>query len=288
MHEEKWMRRTPAIISIIAWFLVSAMASTFSDTDTTHIRRKWLDRRYASASSAEMLDIYLPDSGHGPFPVILQIHGGAFMEGDKRDGQLSPVLHALGRGYAIVAINYRLSGEAHFPAAIQDVKAALRWYVRMPRRTASMRPGSPRGATQPVPTSRCWPPFPQVSSRLPTNALETRECLTQSRRPCHPRRPGFRRVTLSGCSDGAGRCSGGIRESCHVPHARCSSSASPGRNEGSDRSRRTNQELRRRGGQGTGARESHAQAAGRSRPREDRHSNRPTTSGSSSTGWTGS
>jgi acetyl esterase/lipase len=45
-----------------------------------------------------MLDIYLPDNGQGPFPVILQIHSGAFVEGDKRDSQLSPVLPALDRG----------------------------------------------------------------------------------------------------------------------------------------------------------------------------------------------
>lgn len=95
--------------------------------NTTDVRRKLLDLPYASASSAQMLDIYLPDNGQGPFPLILQIHGGAFVEGDKRDSQLSPVLPALDRGYAIVAMNYRLSGEAHFPAAIEDVKAALRW-----------------------------------------------------------------------------------------------------------------------------------------------------------------
>jgi acetyl esterase/lipase len=95
--------------------------------DVTNSSRRWLDLSYGDASKAQMLDIYLPATGVGPFPVILQIHGGAFMEGDKRDSQLTPVLAALDRGYAIVSINYRLSGEAHFPAAVQDVKAAIRW-----------------------------------------------------------------------------------------------------------------------------------------------------------------
>ena len=38
------------------------------------------------------LDIYLPDEGEGPFPVIAVVHGGAFMMGDKRDVQQLPML----------------------------------------------------------------------------------------------------------------------------------------------------------------------------------------------------
>jgi acetyl esterase/lipase len=122
------MNRTAKLAAILAWLTASATSPVFAESaHTVDIHQKWLDIRYASSSSAQMLDIYLPNDGQGPFPVILQIHGGAFMEGDKQDGQLSPVLSALARGYAVVAVNYRLSGEAHFPAAIQDVKAALRW-----------------------------------------------------------------------------------------------------------------------------------------------------------------
>ncbi len=95
--------------------------------DISDIRRKWLDISYASISSAQKLDIYLPDEGSDPFPVFLHIHGGAFAMGDKRDIQLTPSLKGLGRGYAVVSVNYRLSGEAVFPASLQDVKAAIRW-----------------------------------------------------------------------------------------------------------------------------------------------------------------
>ncbi len=49
------------------------------------------------------------------------------MGGDKRDVQLTPMLEALDRGYCVVGVNYRMSGEAKFPALIQDVKAAIRW-----------------------------------------------------------------------------------------------------------------------------------------------------------------
>lgn len=95
--------------------------------NTDHIRKKFLDVPYASLSPAQRLDIYLPDEGDGPFPVIVSIHGGAFMGCDKADGQVLPMLEGLKRGYAVVAANYRLSTEAKFPAQIHDVKAAVRW-----------------------------------------------------------------------------------------------------------------------------------------------------------------
>jgi acetyl esterase/lipase len=95
--------------------------------DVSRIRRKWLDLPYARTSPAQKLDIYLPDTGDVPFPVIFHIHGGAFAMGDKRDLQLEPFLRGLTRGYALASVNYRLSGEAIFPAAVQDLKASLRW-----------------------------------------------------------------------------------------------------------------------------------------------------------------
>jgi len=97
------------------------------DADISFVKRKFLDLPYASFSDSQKLDIYLPESGDGPFPVILQIHGGAFAIGDKRDIHLLPFLKGIERGYAVVSVNYRLSGEAIFPAAVQDVKAAVRW-----------------------------------------------------------------------------------------------------------------------------------------------------------------
>ena len=97
------------------------------EADVSHVRRKWLDVAYADVSPAQRLDIFLPDEGDGPFPVLLRIHGGAFAYGDKRDIHVLPFLSGLPRGYAVASVNYRLSGEATFPAGIQDVKAAIRW-----------------------------------------------------------------------------------------------------------------------------------------------------------------
>ncbi len=107
--------------------------------NTDSIKRKWLNVAYASRSSAQKLDIYLPNTGNGPFPVIVSIHGGAFRAGDKADGQLIPMLAGLARGYAVVSVNYRLSGEAIFPAQIQDVKAAVR-FVRANAKTYKLNP----------------------------------------------------------------------------------------------------------------------------------------------------
>lgn len=104
-----------------------AVPFVIPEAKTDHIQRKMFDIEYANLSPAQKLDIYWPEKGDGPFPVIVSIHGGAFMGGDKRDIQLTPMLKALKRGYCVVGVNYRMSGEAKFPALVHDAKAAIRW-----------------------------------------------------------------------------------------------------------------------------------------------------------------
>lgn len=96
-------------------------ASSTSATPT------YADVAYASVSSAQKLDLYLPE-GDGPFPLVLLVHGGAFMMGDKAAGDATTgVDQLLSLGYAVASVNYRLSGEALAPAQIQDIKAAVRF-----------------------------------------------------------------------------------------------------------------------------------------------------------------
>jgi acetyl esterase/lipase len=95
--------------------------------DVSKFSPKWLDLPYANLSQSQKLDIYLPEQGEGPFPVILHIHGGGFAIGDKRDIHVLTFLKGLELGYAVVSVNFRLSGEAIFPAGLQDIKAAIRW-----------------------------------------------------------------------------------------------------------------------------------------------------------------
>jgi acetyl esterase/lipase len=72
-----------------------------------------------------LLDLCLPAKGSAPSPVIVWVHGGGWRGGSKSAG--SRARGMLDRGYAIVDVGYRLSGEAIFPAQVEDCKAAVRW-----------------------------------------------------------------------------------------------------------------------------------------------------------------
>lgn len=98
-----------------------------SSLDTSSVTTQWTDIAYATLSESQKLDIYLPNEGEGPFPVIIAIHGGGFMMGTKTGGDVAAMLAGLDRGYAVVSVEYRLSGEAIFPAQINDIKAAIRF-----------------------------------------------------------------------------------------------------------------------------------------------------------------
>jgi acetyl esterase/lipase len=115
------------LISIAIFSPIPTFTQVLREVNRNNIKQKWLDVPYATESQAQKLDVYLPDEGDGPFPVILSIHGGAFKAGDKADGQVIPMLEGIKRGYAVVSVNYRLSQEAIFPAQIYDIKAAVRW-----------------------------------------------------------------------------------------------------------------------------------------------------------------
>ena len=78
---------------------------------------------YGADSPNQLTDLYVP-AGDGPWPLVVSIHGGAFMHGD-RTGDLHAVPALLGRGYAVASVGYRLSGEAIFPAGVLDVKQAV-------------------------------------------------------------------------------------------------------------------------------------------------------------------
>jgi len=96
--------------------------------DVSGVKRKYLDIPYvAGGGSKQSLDIFLPDEGDGPFPVIIFIHGGAFWGGDKQDTQNIYLMNGIRRGYAVVNVNHRLSDEVRFPLPVYDVKAAVRF-----------------------------------------------------------------------------------------------------------------------------------------------------------------
>jgi acetyl esterase/lipase len=84
------------------------------------------DLEYGKGSGRPLLlDLYLPEKSDKPLPLIIWIHGGAWLAGSKDGG--SPALQFAGEGYAVAHVGYRLSGEATFPAQLHDCKGAIRW-----------------------------------------------------------------------------------------------------------------------------------------------------------------
>ncbi|OEZ57931.1 alpha/beta hydrolase [Duganella sp. HH105] len=74
------------------------------------------------------LDLYLPLAARadGGMPVVVLVHGGGWRAGFR--AEFAPMAVRLAQqGYAAAAPSYRLSGEAPYPAAIHDVRAAVRW-----------------------------------------------------------------------------------------------------------------------------------------------------------------
>ena len=95
--------------------------------ETPDLHRKFLNVRYAECTDDEVMDIYLPEQGEGPFPVIVDIHGGGWYYGAKSSLKIKPVLQGLKRGYAVVSLQYTWSVHGHFPIQIYDIKAAIRY-----------------------------------------------------------------------------------------------------------------------------------------------------------------
>jgi len=122
------MKKSIVSLFVAVGFLFASCSKdevTEDSTTTSISATTFKDVAYATTSSAQKMDIYLP-SGSGPFPVVVIIHGGAFLGGDK-SGEASNAAALVANGIAAVSINYRLTSEAIFPAQIQDCKAAVRF-----------------------------------------------------------------------------------------------------------------------------------------------------------------
>lgn len=115
-----------SVTAVTLSLLVGCMGLFGSTPANLSVAPTHQDVAYTPTEGTQKLNLYLP-AGDGPFPVVLNIHGGGFKFGDR-----SMVSAALGQalldaGYAIASVDYRLSGEATFPSAVQDVKAAVRF-----------------------------------------------------------------------------------------------------------------------------------------------------------------
>ncbi len=85
---------------------------------------------YADDSEAQYVDLYVPPM-EAPAPLFVLIHGGGFAFNDAQSRQAQFMYHYFAdHGFACASVNYRLSTEAAYPAAVCDVKAAVRFLCR--------------------------------------------------------------------------------------------------------------------------------------------------------------
>lgn len=88
------------------------------------------DYDYHRGQSGPLLArVYQPE-GPGPFPGVLDVHGGGWGSGDRLNNEV--ISEYLARsGIVVAAIDFRLSGEARYPASVADVNVGLRWLKAM-------------------------------------------------------------------------------------------------------------------------------------------------------------
>jgi acetyl esterase/lipase len=86
------------------------------------------DLRYSDdGDRAHVLDVYTPNGGTSGAPVLLFVHGGAWVFGSKRGQGIPMLLELAARGWVCVTCDYRLSPRATWPDHVVDVKRALAW-----------------------------------------------------------------------------------------------------------------------------------------------------------------
>jgi acetyl esterase/lipase len=85
------------------------------------------DIEYAEVDGISLeLDLYRPAGVDGDLPLIIWIHGGGWLSGDKSDVD-EMCKRLVMDDFAVASLDFRLSGDALWPAQIHDVKAAVRW-----------------------------------------------------------------------------------------------------------------------------------------------------------------
>ncbi len=135
------LRRVALSVLAVTSLLVVTSCGLFEDDEppsTTMSRPPEADVAYGvdlscapdviPCTGAQTVDIYRSDE-IGPNPVVVWIHGGGFIGGDKATGLNEHLETFLDDGWDIVSMNYRLStADANqFPAALQDAKYVVRW-----------------------------------------------------------------------------------------------------------------------------------------------------------------
>lgn len=78
-----------------------------------------------SGGKVRLARLYQP-AGPGPFPAVVQVHGGAWNSKDRTDGQ-NTALDLSASGIVVLSIEFRNAPEAPYPASLQDINYGIRW-----------------------------------------------------------------------------------------------------------------------------------------------------------------
>lgn len=128
-----WQKISSAISLTIIFIVICSVPAFAKEAESikipgapegSHVLR---DLEYVPGGhERQKLDLYLPPQGESrtALPLIVWVHGGAWLAGSKKD---CPAVPFLDGGFAVASINYRLSQHAIFPAQIEDCKAAIRF-----------------------------------------------------------------------------------------------------------------------------------------------------------------
>ncbi|HZU35047.1 MAG TPA: alpha/beta hydrolase [Gemmataceae bacterium] len=120
------MRRALFAFAMMAVLICRFTGLAYAQEEKRAIRLEQ-DVLFAKAGETELkLDLAMPQEGEGPFPAVLCLHGGGWVGGER--AQMAQTIRVLaGRGYVAVSPSYRLAPRNHFPAPLEDCKAAVRW-----------------------------------------------------------------------------------------------------------------------------------------------------------------